>query len=151
MKCMVYPLLLLLLTGCSYERKITRKINKSRNELQVRTIAKQIFEEYSNRGQNEFFLSRYDSLDKKYFPLLRKLRTPWVHIIYGPAQGFIDTDSVVLFTKTGLPILGYEHDILIDLKTMPRDSFDNCGNFTRIKKLKERIFYIKAEMPVPLF
>lgn len=111
-------------------------------------MAGQLITEYQHHPNREVFLGVQDSLDPKYRSFLKnKLKTPWVHIIYERAQGFIDTDSVIIFTKTGLPILGTQHNILVDFKTMPRTDFTSCGSCDKVIRIADRVFYLQAPMP----
>lgn len=143
------PFLLLCLffmVSCNIENRTIHKTLKHKQAL-IETTG-QLILQYKNHGKKEIFLGVNDSMDRRYANFLdKKLNLPWVHIIYDSADFFINTDSVVLFTRTGLPIIGNQHNILVDYKQVPRDSFNGCGSCSIIKKIGERLFYLKAAMP----
>ncbi len=114
----------------------------------VQETALYFVHKYQNSGKSEIFLNTNDSVGSKYRNFLRKLGTPWIQVNFNSGEHFITADSVVLFTRTGIPILGNEHDILYDFKTTPRQEFISRGSFEKCYKLSNRIFYIKAGMPV---
>ncbi len=102
---------------------------------------------FINKYDKETLLNKYQIEDKKVKKFLtKKLKTPIVHIVYDYANYFIDADSVIMFTKTGLPYIGYEHNVLVDFKIIPRSSFQG-GRIDSVKKISERKFYLRAPMP----
>lgn len=142
----IFPLLLVTATGCSIEKTTIKRTLRHQEELYK--ITGELVTEYQHHPRREVFLGINDSLPSIYHKFIGgKLKLSWVHIIYEEAKGFIDTDSVILFTRTGIPISGNEHDILVDFKTTPRNDFSSAGSYSIIRKIADRIFYIKAPMP----
>ena len=132
--------------SCNTEKSIVKKTLKHKEQLF--TVSGELILAYQN-SSNEIFLGVTDSLDTKYCNFLgNKLKLPWVHIVYGQANTFIDTDSVIMFTRSGLPVIGSQHDILIDFKQIPRSDFlKACGSCEIVKKIGDRMFYLKSPMP----
>jgi len=133
------------LAACSHEKRIIKKA--LRDQEMIKETAMYFIAKYSHKGSSQVYLNVNDSVDEKYKVFLQKLQTPWVQVNYNPGLGFIEADSVVLFTRAGIPIIGNEHDILYDFKTESRASFTKAGNFQKCYKIADRIFYIKAAMP----
>ena len=137
----------LLASSCSKELFTVRKAKKYQQQL--RQLSQKLF----LRFDKETFISprQFDSLqlsksDKKL--LLDRVKCPYIQIIYNDRHSrFIQTDSVVLFTRTGFPIIGSEHDIMLDMRKNIRDSIPADRNFIRYYKIGNGIYYIKDYMP----
>lgn len=139
-------LLSIVIFSCNLEKHTIHRAQKHRDRLMQ--IAAGLIEQHKNDTANEIFLGAEGTLDRATARFLqRKVKTIWVHIIYGPAKGFIDTDSVIIFTRNGIPLLGMQHNILIDYKTVPRNQFNSCGSCTKALRIGERMFYLAAPMP----
>jgi len=78
-----------------------------------------------------------------------QLKCPYVQLIYsGKLLAFFPADSVVIFTRTGLNILGNEQDIIVDMRRPVRDSIQvPTGQFEKYYRIRKGIYYVKAAMP----
>lgn len=71
-----------------------------------------------------------------------------MQIIYNDHKPrFLNTDSVVIFTRTGLPVIGYEYNIVIDMRKNLRDSILLDRNYIKYYKLNNGMYYIQDYMP----
>ena len=53
----------------------------------------------------------------------------------------------MLFTRTGLPIIGFERNIVVDMRKDITKPFDPGREYNKFEKIGERMYYIKMRMP----
>ena len=141
MRIFIIFFFLLFFLSCNPENKITRRIIRHDKKLD------EIASYFLSRYNKETILNNTEIEDPQIARFLRnKMGTPFVHIVYDTAKYFIDADSVIMFTRSGFPVFGYEHDVIIDFKQIPRNGFS--GPFEVVKKVTDRKFNGKAPMPV---
>ena len=137
----------ILFTSCSKEVFTVSRAKKYQKQL--RTLSTILFARFNK----ETFINahQYDSLqfsesDKRL--LVKLVKCPFIQIIYNDRfPRFIQTDSVILFTRAGLPIIGSEHDIMIDMRRNIRDSIPAARNYIKYYKIANGIYYIQDYMP----
>ena len=146
--CIPVVLFAVLLLSCSSASHMAKEADQ--NYLQLEAISKRLFSEFS---QLTFVTpSQLDSLglsDSDIRFLRYTLKCPYAQIVYHEKKlVFFPADSVVIFTRTGLNILGSEQDIVVDMKQTIRDSIPvPAGQFTKYYPIRKGMYYFKAPMP----
>ncbi len=138
-----------LISSCSKEFVTTRRSVKHHDRLEI--IAKNLYSKYSKETfivPKDFDTLTLSKRDKRL--LKRQIKCPYIHIIYsGNNARFFQADSVVLFTRTGFPLLGKQHNIIIDMKKIKRDSIAVDDKYLKYYKLTNGVYYIQDDMPRP--
>ena len=133
--------------SCSRE-SYTTKVNK--NYAQLDAIAGKLFGGFTTQtfiGPKQLDSLGLSDADVRF--LKYQLNCPYVQLIYsGKLLAFFPADSVVIFTRTGLNILGNEQDIIVDMRRPVRDSIQvPTGQFEKYYRIRKGIYYVKAAMP----
>ena len=134
--------------SCSEVSHTVKEANE--NYLQLEAISKRLFSEFS---QLTFITPKQlDSLglsDSDIRLLRYTLKCPYAQIVYHEKKlVFFPADSVVIFTRAGLNILGSEQDIVVDMKQTIRDSIPiPASQFTKYYPIKKGMYYFQGPMP----
>jgi hypothetical protein len=136
-----------LFLSCSKE-SYTAKVNE--NYAQLDAIASRLFGAFTQQtfiGPKQLDSVGLSVADIRF--LKDKIKCPYVQLIYsGKLLAFFPADSVVIFTRTGLNILGNEQDIIVDMKRPVRDSIQvPTEQFDKFYKIRKGIYYVKTAMP----
>ncbi len=139
--------LALFFLSCSKESYTTR-VNE--NYAQLDAIASRLFATFTRQtfiGPKQLDTLGLSEKDIRF--LKNQLKCPYVQLIYsGKLLAFFPADSIVIFTRTGLNILGNEQDIIVDMKRPVRDSIQvPTGQFDKYYRIRKGIYYVKAAMP----
>lgn len=119
-------------------------------EEKILQTASALFQHYAGE---EVFLTSVEieqDLTDEQKGVLRFLRTPFVQVTYDHDQSrsvFLEADSVVLFTKTGILIIGYERNIVVDLRKDIGPGLKPKVKYNRFFRIGERMYFIKENMP----
>jgi hypothetical protein len=132
--------------SCSKEVYTVKKAKK--NIAKTELIAKKLFNQFSQ----ETFLKPSElsgKLNESEIEFLtRKLKCPYVHVTYGENNpAFFKADSVVMFTRTGMPVFGKQHNIIFDMRKNIRDSIVVDRNYLKYYKVVSGVFYVQDLMP----
>jgi hypothetical protein len=136
------------LLSCSGASHTVKEAND--NHMQLEAISKRLFSQFS---QLTFITpNQLDSLglsDSDIRFLRYTLKCPYAQIVYHEKKlVFFPADSVVIFTRTGLNILGSEQDIVIDMRQTIRDSIPiPAGQYTKYYPIRKGMYYFKGPMP----
>lgn len=136
------------LLSCSGASHTVREAND--NYVQLEAIAKRLFSQFS---QLTFITpSQLDSLgfsEGDIRLLTYTLKCPYAQIVYHEKKlVFFPADSVVIFTRTGLNILGSEQDIVVDMRQTIRDSIPiPADKYIKYYPIRKGMYYFKAPMP----
>lgn len=133
--------------SCS-KQSYTTKVNE--NYAQLDAIAGKLFDGFSVQtfiGPKQLDSLGLSDADVRF--LKHQLKCPYVQLIYsGKLLAFFPADSVVIFTRTGMNILGNEQDIIVDMRRPVRDSIQvPTGQFDKYYKIRKGMYYVKAAMP----
>lgn len=134
--------------SCSKELYTTKQVNE--NYEQTRAIAGKLFASFSQQtfiGPKQLDSLGLSEADIRF--LKDKLKCPYVQLIYsGKLLAFFPADSVVIFTRTGLNILGNEQDVIVDMRQPVRDSIPvPTGQFDKYYRIRKGMYYVKTAMP----
>ncbi|HEV2482063.1 MAG TPA: hypothetical protein VGS79_20500 [Puia sp.] len=149
---MKLPVALVLLTifflSCSKELYTAKQVNE--NHGQIDAIAGKLFATFTE--QTFIGPKQLDSLglsDADIRLLKYKIKCPYVQLIYsGKLLAVFPADSIVIFTRSGLNILGNEQDIIVDMRRPVRDSIQvPTGQFDKYYRIRKGIYYVKTAMP----
>jgi hypothetical protein len=141
-------MLTIFLFSCSKELYTTKQVNQ--NYVQIDGIAHRLFALFSDQtflGPKQLDSLGLSDADIRF--LKDKLKCPYVQLNYsGKILAFFPADSVVIFTRAGLNILGNEHDVIVDMKRHVRDSIQvPTGQFDKYYQIRKGMYYVKAAMP----
>jgi hypothetical protein len=146
MKCIIIILILSISTSCSREIYTVKKAIK--NVKKTESIAEKLFKQFNE----ETYLvpsqlsSRLNENDIRF--LKKKLKCPYVHITYYENNStFFKADSVVIFTRTGIPIFGKQHNIILDMRKRKRDSIAVKEKYSKYYKVLNGMYYVQDMMP----
>ena len=148
MKMTVALLLGLFFLSCSKESYTTREVTENYGQLDA--IAGRLFAAFSEQtfiGPKQLDSLGLSDADIRF--LKSKIKCPYVQLVYsGKLLAFFPADSVVIFTRTGLNILGNEQDIVVDMKRPVRDSIQvPTGQFDKYYRVRKGVYYVKTSMP----